>query len=397
MRIAYLLMTYPKAVQPWAISDIRALEAKGHRVDVYALRGRERDHAATARRYGLELPAAAHPGPATVAAVLAPRNAPIAAHLAGLVFRHFRGRPDELAKSVLLLPRIVEIAAHLRRDPPDVIHAFWGHYPALVLFAAERFMPGVHRSLFLGNYDLTPRPFGLAARAATIANSIWTLADANLPLLERLGVPMEKVTVARRGIPLDLGTGARPAKVPGRICTAANFQKEKNLDKVVASFAHVARARPDASLVIVGDGAERSALEALVAELGLDDRVTFTGMLGREELFAEMRQAEVFVFLSMKPSERLPNVVMEAMLAEAFCVVSPTDDIDQLIESGVTGEIVHDLDSAVVARRVLAALDDDARAVVGARAARHIREQFSADALMEIYAAGWRRALTDAA
>jgi glycosyltransferase involved in cell wall biosynthesis len=120
-------------------------------------------------------------------------------------------------------------------------------------------------------------------------------------------------------------------------------------------------------------------------------------MLGREGLFAEMRQAEVFVFLSMKASERLPNVVMEAMLAEAFCVVSPTDDIDQLIETGVTGEIVDDLDPAVVAKRVLAALDHDERAAVGARAARHIREQFSADALMEIYAGGWRRALTAAA
>jgi glycosyltransferase involved in cell wall biosynthesis len=145
--------------------------------------------------------------------------------------------------------------------------------------------------------------------------------------------------------------------------------------------------------VIVGDGAERQALETLVAERGLAERVTFTGMLGREDLFAEMRQAEVFVFLSMKASERLPNVVMEAMLAEAFCVVSPTDDIDQLIETGVTGEIVDDLDPAVVAKRVLAALDDDARAAVGERAARHIREQFSADALMELYAAGWRQAL----
>jgi len=393
MRIAYMFMTFPMAVQPWAISDVQALEARGERVDSYALRGRQPEHAEMVSRYGLELPPLAHPSGRTALAFLRPRNLAMTAFLAGYCTVHLGRRPGELFKSLLLLPRIVEIAARLRDDPPDVVHAFWGHYPALILFLARRFFPTVHRSLFLGNYDLTPRPFGLAARAAAVADSVWTLADVNLPLLRRLGVPMEKVTVARRGIPLDLAAGPRPDKVAGRICTAANFQREKNIDLVIRSFAQVVRARPDATLVVVGDGAQRAELEALGDELGLGDRVTFTGMLERAHLFAEMRRAEVFVFLSMKASERLPNVVMEAMLAEAFCVVSPTDDIEQLVTNGVTGEIVGDLTPEGVAGRLVAALDDPARAAIGARAADHVRTNFSADALMGLYADGWRRAL----
>ena len=186
--------------------------------------------------------------------------------------------------------------------------------------------------------------------------------------MRAIGVPMEKVTVARRGIPLDLAAGSKPEKIPGRICTAANFQKEKNLDLVIASFAHVVVARPEASLTIVGDGAQRHALEALTDQLGLRAHVTFTGLLERERLFAEMQRAEIFVFLSMKPSERLPNVVMEAMLAETFCVVSPTDDIEQLVENGVTGEVVQNLTPAEVAKRVLSALDDPERPRIGERA-----------------------------
>lgn len=393
MRIAYLFMTYPMAVQPWAISDVRALEAKGHIIDVYALRGRQPDHDETIRRYGLDLPAAAHPGRATAAAMANPHNLPIALVVLGLIVRHLWRRPDEFLKSLVLLPRVVELAARLRRDPPDVVHAFWGHFPSLVLLAGARFFPGVHRSLYLGNYDLTPRPFGLATRAAASADTIWTRAEVNLPLLRRLGVPMDKVTVAHRGVPLDLADGPPAVRVPGRICTAANFQKEKNIDLVLRSFAQVAAVRRDATLVIAGDGAERPALEALAAELGLGERVTFTGLLARERLFVEMQRAEVFLFLSTKSTERLPNAVMEAMLAEAFCVVSRTDDIEELVQTGVTGEIVDDLAPEAVAQTVLAALDASDKAELGRRASSHIRARFSNVALMDLYATGWRRAL----
>jgi len=393
MRVAYLFMTYPRAVQPWAISDVQALERQGHRIDVYTLRRRQPEHDEMVRRYGLELPAIAHPSRAMWPGCLTPQNIAMTMFLMGACLRHLWRRPGELARSLFLLPRLVEIAAHLRHDPPDVVHAFWGHYPALVLFLAAKFFPTVHRSLFLGNYDLTPRPFGTASQVAQIADTVWTLADANLQLLRAIGVPMDKVTVVRRGIPLDLAAEPAPARVPGRLCTAANFQKEKNIDLVIRSFASVAAARPDATLVVVGDGAERAALEALTADLGCTERVEFTGLLERERLFAEMRKAEVFVFLSMKASERLPNVVMEAMLAEAFCVVSPTDDIEQLIEDGDTGEVVRDLSPDVVAKTVLDALANPERAAVSRRAAARVRDAFSADALMGLYAAGWQRAL----
>jgi len=393
LRIAYLFMTYPIPVQPWAISDVRALEAKGHEVEVYALRGRQPDHAETVRRYGLSLPAEAHPGLATVAALANPRNWPIALAVLGSILRHLCRRPDEFLKSLVLLPRVVELAARLRRDPPDVVHAFWGHYPSLVLLAGARFFPRVHRSLYLGNYDLTPRPFGLAAQAAAVADTIWTRAEVNLPLLRRLGVPMDKVTVAHRGVPLDLADRPPADRIPGRICTAANFQKEKNIDLVIRSFAHIVAARPEATLVIAGDGAERPALEALTAELGLGARVTFTGLLAREQLFVEMQRAEVFLFLSTKATERLPNAVMEAMLARSFCVVSRTDDIEELIQNGVTGEIVDDLAPETVAATVLAAPAAPDKAELGGRASAHIRARFSNAALMDLYATGWQRAL----
>jgi glycosyltransferase involved in cell wall biosynthesis len=120
--------------------------------------------------------------------------------------------------------------------------------------------------------------------------------------------------------------------------------------------------------------------------------VTFTGLLSRERLFTELQQAEVFLFLSTKATERMPNAVMEAMLAEAFCVVSRTDDIEKLIVAGSTGQVVDDLSPEAVARAVIAALDAPDRAAYGRRASDLVRGEFSADAQMAIYADGWRRA-----
>jgi len=391
MRIAYLFMTYPMPAQPFAISDVRALEARGHEVAVYALRGRRHDHATTLRHYGLDLPTAAHPNRATWWSFAAPANLPMTAFLVGLTLRRLVTRPVEFAKTLALLPRLVEITGRLRHDPPDVVHAFWGHYPSLVLLLAERFAPAAHRSLFLGAYDLTTHLFSLAPQAAAGADSVWTHAAANLAILRKLGVAMDKVTVVPRGVPLDLADGPKVARIPGRLCTAANFQKEKNLDLVIESFAHLIRRRPDATLLIAGDGEERRVLEALVGERGLGARVTFTGFLARDELFAEMQRAEVFVFLSTKASERLPNVVKEAMLAETACLVSRTQDIDQLVTPGVTGEIVDELAAEAVAARLLALLAATDRAEMGRRAASHIRTAFSATAAMEVYLAGWRQ------
>lgn len=397
MRIAYLFMTYPMAAQPFAISDVRTLEAMGHRVDVYALRGRDRDHAATVDRYGLDLPVTAHPGAATWRLLASPAGLRLAAFLAWLLIRRLHRRPVEFAKAVALLPRLVEVTECLRRDPPDVVHAFWGHYPALVLLLAARFAPSVHRSLFLGAYDLTTHLFSLASDAAAAADSVWTHAAANRAVLERLGVRRDKIRVVPRGIPLDLADRDKVAKIPGRICSAANFQKEKNLDLVVESFARFAGVRSEATLVLAGDGEERDALEGLVATRGLGDRVIFTGFLAREQLFEEMQRAEVFVFLSTKPSERLPNVVKEAMLAGTVCLVSRTTDIEELVDDGVTGEIVDELEPETIAARLRALAESPERDTMAARGEAEIRARFSAMAAMTRYVEGWRRDVEAAA
>jgi len=392
MRIAYIFMRFPMAVQPFAISDVLALEANGHHVDAYALSGWDKHHAELVEAYGLRLPRRSHWSWRTAVALARPDNWPILGRLLSILWRHRGGEVVPMLKALALAPRLIEVVAELKRNPVDVVHAFWGHYPSLALTLAQTFAPQCHRSIFLGAYDLTSHLIPYSRPALEACQTVTTHSEENRDTLLAFGVRPEQIAVIRRGIPLDLADGPRPERESLRICTAANLQKEKNMDIVLRVFRQVRETHGEARLMIAGDGEERAALEKLAGELGIAEHVDFPGHLSREGLFQEMARSRVFLFLSTKVSERLPNVVKEAMLAGCHCIVSETPGIRELIEPGATGEIVPHLDPAAVAGTVNAALatQDDR---IGAAASRFVRETMSSEAAMRRHTEVWRREL----
>jgi glycosyltransferase involved in cell wall biosynthesis len=321
--------------------------------------------------------------------LVTPANWPILLSLLNVLFRHHGNRPGPFLKALLLVPRLVEVVAELRRDPPDVVHAFWGHYPSLVFPLLARFVPQCHRSMFLGAYDLTSHLIPYTQYSTDFCDSVWTHSEENRSALIEMKIDPQRLGVVHRGIPLDLANGPKPKKEPFRICTAANLQKEKNIDRILEVFGRVLTKIPEAHLVIAGDGAERQALERLAVQLDIDSSVTFTGYLRRDMLFGEMARSSVFLFLSTKVSERLPNVVKEAMLAECHCIVSETPGIRELITPGETGDIVADADPEAVADRIVAVMNSGS-AEVGKAAAGFVRRNLSSEAAMGRYVEGWR-------
>jgi len=81
----------------------------------------------------------------------------------------------------------------------------------------------------------------------------------------------------------------------------------KGFDLLIKAFANAQI--NDIDLLIVGDGDERNKLESLTADLGLSDRVIFTG--SRTDLQDYYSQAELFVLPSR--NEGYPNALVEAM------------------------------------------------------------------------------------
>jgi glycosyltransferase involved in cell wall biosynthesis len=94
---------------------------------------------------------------------------------------------------------------------------------------------------------------------------------------------------------------------------------------------------PDAELVVVGDGPERSAIEEAVKAGGLSGRVRFTGALPHAKLVEYYRAADVMVLASA--SEGMPNVVLEALACGMPVVATAVGGIPEILDRGV-GRVV---------------------------------------------------------
>ncbi|MCH8532902.1 MAG: glycosyltransferase [Saccharospirillum sp.] len=76
------------------------------------------------------------------------------------------------------------------------------------------------------------------------------------------------------------------------------FSERKGLDTLISAFAVVANLHPTARLTLSGDGDVRSKLEQQVADLGLTEKVRFTGLLSREQVLSEMQNCHCYVLSS---------------------------------------------------------------------------------------------------
>ncbi|MBD3281323.1 NAD-dependent epimerase/dehydratase family protein [Candidatus Uhrbacteria bacterium] len=106
-------------------------------------------------------------------------------------------------------------------------------------------------------------------------------------------------------------------------------------------------------VLIVGDGDDRSMLESLVAELGLQSRVVFLGQKNHADLPALIQSADIFIRPSL--SEGLGNSFLEAMSAGLPIIGTPVGGIPDFLVDGETGifcEPRNPESIAIAARRI---------------------------------------------
>jgi glycosyltransferase involved in cell wall biosynthesis len=116
----------------------------------------------------------------------------------------------------------------------------------------------------------------------------------------------------------------------------SRIRKEKGLFVLIAAFALVYATCPTAFLVLVGDGPDRENLRRVANELGVFDRVRFTGT--REDIGALLEAADVFVFPSL--SEGLGLAPIEAMMKGLPVIASRIGALQEIVADGESGFLV---------------------------------------------------------
>lgn len=146
---------------------------------------------------------------------------------------------------------------------------------------------------------------------------------------------------------------------------------KKGFDLLMRAFARIADEFPRVHLLIAGDGEERVALENLIDELGMRERIVLLGFAERAKSIALFWGCEFFVLSSRL--EPFGIVVAEAMAAHKAVLATKSGGVIDLVQDGVNGLLVEpEMNALADGMRRLLAHPDDTRAM-GERAHQTIQ------------------------
>lgn len=212
-----------------------------------------------------------------------------------------------------------------------------------------------------------------------VANSTAVADD----VAAREGIDRGAIRVIRNGVEIPAPVSPEDRRrirstlglAPHHLVVAAvgSLKPGKGQVRLVEAMPDLLAAVPAARLVLVGDGPGRSAIEARVSELGLDDRVVMTGAVPD----ARTLYGAFDILASGSDAEGLPNAVLEGAAAGNAIIATAAGGTVEIVHDGKTGVLVpvgHD--AALRAGLVRLARDDAARERLGLAARAHVSACF---------------------
>ena len=147
---------------------------------------------------------------------------------------------------------------------------------------------------------------------------------------------------------LGIPTNAALIGFVGRLCV------QKGIADLLQAFRRIAARRPDAHLLLVGDGELRDLVNDFAREHDLAPRIHLTGF--RDDIPAVMHSLDVCVLPSLW--EGFGIVLIEAMAAAKPCVTTRISSMPEIVQDGVTGIVVPPSDPEALAGALLTIIDD---------------------------------------
>ncbi len=205
----------------------------------------------------------------------------------------------------------------------------------------------------------------------------------------RIGGPF---VIVPNGVETDRFAAAEPADLgPGtKLLFVGRLDPRKGFAVAVGAFARLGAARPEVRLVVVGDGPERAALQALPADVR--SRVTMMGTVPNVNLPPYEAACDVYLGPAIG-GESFGVVLVEAMAAGIPVVASDVPGYDEVVRDGVDGLLVPPDDPAALATATARVLDDPGLARHLRAAGRERAATFDWSVIVERIEALYRRAL----
>lgn len=309
---------------------------------------------------------------------------------------HELHKPD--GKALHLYGQVRQLLRELR---PDIVHT--RNIPTLDMLLPAR-LAGIKRLVHsehgLDQFELTGnnRKYNLLRRASRLLARHYITVSTDLAdwLQTRIGIAAKDVTAIHNGVdtekfqprPCDetsLPSGFLPAS-PFVIGTLGRFESVKDQSNLARAFVAMIQQRPalreQARLMLVGDGSQRAAIEAILTEGGVRELCWLPGF--RDDAPALYRCLDLFVLPSQR--EGISNTALEAMASGLPVLATRVGGNPEIIIDGVTGQLVPAQDPLALTAALLGYIDAPARLAEQSAAARaHILKSFSLSAMVARY------------
>lgn len=279
------------------------------------------------------------------------------------------------------LGAVLRLRRYLRQGHFDLVHCHASHAHSIAFLAlGPTWLRRRRRPLLVVSrrVDFAFAPHGPSAfKYRSGADLYLAISTGVQDVLVQGGVAPTRIALVRSGIDLErhgqrrdtttlrheLGIGD-DTLVIGNVAALAPHKAQEDF---VRAARVVADALPTARFFIVGEGAERPRLEALVRELGLADRLLLTGF--RDDALEILSLFDCFVLSSSL--EGLCTSIMDAQVLGVPVVATRTGGVPDLVQDGDTGLLVPPRQPTALAAAILRLLRDSAlreRVVAAARA-----------------------------
>lgn len=295
------------------------------------------------------------------------------------------------------------LSAFLRERRPLLVQSFLFHANLLARLAGRRCgVPWILGGLRVAEREkrwhlaLDRRTQRLACGSVCVSEGVrqFSIREAGLDP-ERLivipnGLSAETLAAIDQASPADLAELGLPRGIPMALFVG-RLEPQKGVRCLLDSARILLANRPDWHMVLIGDGRERTALEAVRAsDPLLASRVHLLGRRG--DVPRWLRAARFLVLPSLW--EGMPNVVLEAMAAQLPVVGTDVEGTRDLVLPGSTGWLVPPGDPRRLAIALEeAAADPERRGRYGQAARDRVENHYALSAVVEAYDRLWSRLL----
>lgn len=259
----------------------------------------------------------------------------------------------------------------LKEEKPDILHA---HYATSYSLIAA--MSGYHPlivSIWGSDIYIFPKQLRINEFIVryTLKKADRILSTSHVMAKEANKYTSKDIDITPFGVDTNLfKRSVPPPKDKFIIGSVKTLSYKYGNEYLIRAFKEVVKNNPnlDCYLELVGKGPDENKLKNLVSELGISNKVLFTGYIRHDILPKVYDRFSIACYLSV--SESFGVSAIEAMACNCPVVTSNADGFTEVVEDGVSGIIVPRYDYHAAAKAIQTFIDDPSKITTMGYAAR---------------------------